>query len=300
MFQKVFALGLVASACAATGPVASNNLRLRGGFAGYGKLTDLPKLLERAGTENKVKVETKAGGDVKVEANFIATAANQIRSALKASATVQGVDLELDTNDSGDTNINAQMDNLIDGLKLSLGTSVGAGNKLNDLSSPKISAEYSTGAINAGVSKSGDNVDLSATYAVNDDMSAGVSTSYDTASGSLGDINLAAAYRAGASSVSAVINGLKGDNVGITAQHTVNDNLNVAGHFSTADSKFSLAAGYKIDGDSLVKVNANSDGLVNVGYDRQISENTSLNAGMEIDANDSSARKIGVSMTCTV
>jgi lipopolysaccharide assembly outer membrane protein LptD (OstA) len=237
---------------------------------------------------------------VKVEANFIATAANQIRSALKASATVQGVDLELETSDSGDTNINAQMDNVIDGLKLSLGTSVGAGNKLNDLSSPKISAEYSTGAINAGVSKSGDNVDLSATYAVNDDMSAGVSTSYDTASGSLGDINLAAAYRAGASSVSAVINGLKGDNVGITAQHTVNDNLNVAGHFSTADSKFSLAAGYKIDGDSLVKVNANSDGLVNVGYDRQISENTSLNAGMEIDANDSSARKIGVSMTCTV
>lgn len=41
MFQKVFALGLVASACAA-GPAAGNNLRLRGGFAGYGKLTDLP------------------------------------------------------------------------------------------------------------------------------------------------------------------------------------------------------------------------------------------------------------------
>ena len=44
MFQKVFALGLVASACAAAGPVASNNLRLRGGFAGYGKLTDLPSM----------------------------------------------------------------------------------------------------------------------------------------------------------------------------------------------------------------------------------------------------------------
>jgi hypothetical protein len=299
MFQKVFALCLVASACAA-GPAAGNNLRLRGGFAGYGKLTDLPKLLEHAGTENKVKVETKAGGDVKVEANFIATAANSIKSALKAATSVQGVDLEVDLNDSGATNINAQMNNVIDGLKLSLDTSVGAGSKLNDLSSPKISAEYSTGAINAGAAKNGDNVDLSATYAVNDDMSAGVSTSYDTASGSLGDINLAAAYRAGASSVSAVVNGLKGDNVGISATHTVNDDLNVAGHFSTADSKFSLAAGYKIDGDSLVKVNANSDGVVNVGYDRQISGSTKLNAGMEIDANDSSSRKIGVSMTCTV
>ena len=103
---------------------------------------------------------------MKVKANFIATAANQIRSALKASTTVQGVDCELETSNSGDTNINAQMDNVIDGLKLSLGTSFGAGNKLNNLSSPKISAEYSTGAINAGVSKSGDNVDLSATYAV--------------------------------------------------------------------------------------------------------------------------------------
>jgi len=247
-----------------------------------------------------VKVETKAGGDVKVEANFIATAANSIKSALKAATSVQGVDLQVDLNDSGATNINAQMNNVIDGLKLSLDTSVGAGSKLNDLSSPKISAEYSTGAINAGAAKNGDNVDLSATYAVNDDMSAGVSTSYDTASGSLGDINLAAAYRAGASSVSAVVNGLKGDNVGISATHTVNDDLNVAGHFSTADSKFSLAAGYKIDGDSLVKVNANSDGVVNVGYDRQISGSTSLNAGMEIDANDSSSRKIGVSLTCTV
>ena len=40
MFQKVFALGLVASACAAA--PAAGTMRLRGGFAGYGKLTDMP------------------------------------------------------------------------------------------------------------------------------------------------------------------------------------------------------------------------------------------------------------------
>jgi hypothetical protein len=42
MFKKVFALGLVASAAAAGAPV-SNNLRLRGGFAGgFAKLTEAP------------------------------------------------------------------------------------------------------------------------------------------------------------------------------------------------------------------------------------------------------------------
>lgn len=42
MFTKVFALGLVASAAAAGAP-ASNNLRLRGGFAGsFAKMTEAP------------------------------------------------------------------------------------------------------------------------------------------------------------------------------------------------------------------------------------------------------------------
>ena len=42
MFKKVFALGLVASAAAAGAP-ATNNLRLRGGFAsGFAKLTEAP------------------------------------------------------------------------------------------------------------------------------------------------------------------------------------------------------------------------------------------------------------------
>jgi hypothetical protein len=42
MFKKVFALGLVATASAAGAP-ASNNLRLRGGFAGsFAKLTEAP------------------------------------------------------------------------------------------------------------------------------------------------------------------------------------------------------------------------------------------------------------------
>jgi len=297
MFKKVFALGLVASACAAP---AAGNMRLRGGFAGYGKLTDTPKLLETTGTVNKVKVETKAGGDVKVEANFVATAANAIKSALKASTSVQGVDLTVDLDDAGATALSASMNNVVDGLKLSLDTGVAAGSKINDISSPKISAEYSHGAINAGAQKNGDHLDISATYAVNDDISAGVATSYDTAGGSLGDINLAASYHHGSTSVAATLGGLKPDHVGITATHKLNDHFDLAGHFSASDSKFSVGAGYKIDGDSLVKVNANSDGKVNVGYDRKVSDGTKLSAGLDLDANDLSARKIGVSMTCTI
>lgn len=299
MYTKVLALGMVASAAAA-GP-AAGNMRLRGGFAGgFAKLNDTPSVLERAGTSNQVKVETKAGGDVAVEASFIATAANQIRSALKASTSVQGVDLEIDLDDAGATTVNAKMNGLVEGLKLSLDTQVASVSAMNDFSSPKISAEFKQGNIGAAATKSGNNVDLSATYGINDEISAGMSTNYDTAGGSLGDINLAAAYRAGANAVSAAINGLKGDNIGITASRTVNDQLDVAGTFSTSDSKFSVGAGYKIDGDSLVRINANSDGRVNIGYDRTISSSTKLNAGMELDANDSSARKIGVSMTCTV
>jgi len=257
-------------------------------------------VLERAATTNQVKVETKAGGDVKVEASFIATAANQIRSALKASTSVQGVDVVVDLDDSGAANFNAKMNNLVDGLKLTLDTQVASGSAMKDFSSPKISAVYSQGNMGAAATKSGNNVDLSATYGVNDEISAGVSTNYDSAGGSLGDISLAAAYRSGANAVSAVINGLKGDNIGLTASHTVNSQLDVAGTFSTSNSKFSVGAGYKIDGDSLVRINANSDGRVNVGYDRTISDSTKLNAGMELDANDSSSRKIGISMTCTV
>ena len=117
------------------------------------------------------------------------------------------------------------------------------------------------------------------------------STNYDTSGGSLGDVNLAASYKHGATSVSAAINGLKGDNIALTASHKVDDSLDVAGTFSTHDSKFAVGAGYKIDGDSLVRVNANSDGVVNVGYDRKISDSTSLNAGLQLDANDTGSRK---------
>lgn len=297
MFKKVFALGLVATASAAGAP-ASNNLRLRGGFAGsFAKLTEAPGVLDAAGTDNKVKIDTKAGGNVGVEASFVATAANAIKSALKATTSVQGVDLEIDLDDSGAAGIKANANNLVDGLKLQLDTAIASGSKIDNLSSPKVSAEYSHGAIGVNANSDGD---ISATYAVNDDIRAGISTNYDANGGSLGDINLAASYKAGATAVSAAINGLKGDNIALTASHKVDDSLDVAGTFSTHDSKFAVGAGYKIDGDSLVRVNANSDGHVNVGYERKISDSTSLNAGMQLDANDTGHRKIGVSMTCHV
>jgi hypothetical protein len=227
----------------------------------------------------------------------VATAANAIKSALKATTSVQGVDLEIDLDDSGAAGIKANANNLVDGLKLQLDTAIASGSKIDNLSSPKVSAEYSHGAIGVNANSDGD---ISATYAVNDDIRAGVSTNYDANGGSLGDINLAASYKAGATAVSAAINGLKGDNIALTASHKVDDSLDVAGTFSTHDSKFAVGAGYKIDGDSLVRVNANSDGHVNVGYERKISDSTSLNAGMQLDANDTGHRKIGVSMTCHV
>jgi hypothetical protein len=171
MFKKVFALGLVASAAAAGAP-ATNNLRLRGGFAsGFAKLTEAPGVLDAAGTDNKVKIDTKAAGNVGVEASFVATAANAIKSALKATTNVQGVDLEVDLDDSGAAGIKAQANNLVDGLKLSVDTAIASGSKLDSLASPKVSAQYSTGAIGVNANSAGD---VSATYAVNDDISAGV------------------------------------------------------------------------------------------------------------------------------
>ena len=96
------------------------------------------------------------------------------------------------------------------------------------------------------------------------------------------------------------MNGLKGDAIGITASHKVDDSLDVAGTFSTADSKFAVGAGYKIDGSSSVAANVNSDGIVNVAYDRDISSSTSLKAGLEMDANDTGSRKVGVGLSCTL
>ena len=292
MFKKVLALGLVASASAA----APSNLRLRGGGA-FSDLTKAPGALDAASTGNSIKLETKAGGDVGIKATM-SSVGGAIKSALKMTTAIQGVDLTVDLDDSGGTGISASADHLVDGLKLSLDTGISAGSKLDDLSSPKITAEYANSGIDATVSHSGDNTDISATYAVNGDLSAGVSTTYDGSS--LGDINLAAAYKAGASAISAAIHGLKGDSIALTASHKVDDSLDVAGTFSTADSKFAVGAGYKIDGSSHVTVNANSDGIVNVGYDRDVSDSTSLKAGLEIDANDTGKRKAGVQLSCHI
>jgi hypothetical protein len=300
MFKKVFVLGLVAGACAAAAGPAPGLMRLRGGKSGYAKLTEAPGTLDKASTDNKVTVESSSGGDVNVKASFVATAANAIKTALKATSSMHGVDLEVDLDDNGHVGVDASMSGVVDGLKLGLTTDCASGKGLTDLSGPKVSAEYSHGGINAAASKSGDNVDLSATYKVNDDCSAGVSTSYDVSGGSLGDVNLAASYSMGATAVTAVVHGLKADNIGLTASHKVSDDLNVAGTFSTSDSKFSLGATSKLDGDSTVSAVVDSDGGVNVGYQRQVSSGTKLNAGVSVDAHDSGSRKAGVSMTCTI
>lgn len=271
-------------------------MRLRGGGA-FGDLTKAPKILDAASTGNALKVETSAGGDVGIKA-VMSTAGSAIKSALTFTSSVQGVDVEVGLDDTGSVGVEAKANGLVDGLKLALNTAISAGSKLDDMSSPRISAEYSTGGVDAAVSHSGDTTDISATYAVSGDLSAGVSTTYDGSS--LGDINLAAAYKSGASAISAAMNGLKGDAIGITASHKVDDSLDVAGTFSTADSKFAVGAGYKIDGSSSVAANVNSDGIVNVAYDRDISSSTSLKAGLEMDANDTGSRKVGVGLSCTL
>ena len=58
--------------------------------------------LDKASTDNKVTVESSSGGDVNVKASFVATAANAIKTALKATTSMHGVDLEVDLDHTPD------------------------------------------------------------------------------------------------------------------------------------------------------------------------------------------------------
>lgn len=81
-----------------------------------------------------------------------------------------------------------------------------------------------------------------------------------------------------------------------TYTQALNDELDVAGSFSTDGNKFSIGANYKLDADASIKGKINSDGILNVGYARKVTKGATINAGLEVDTNDMDSRKIGISM----
>lgn len=91
---------------------------------------------------------------------------------------------------------------------------------------------------------------------------------------------------------------MQGDDVSATYTQSVNSDLDVAGTFSTDGNKFSVGASYKLDGDASVKGKINNDGILNLGYERKLSDSTVFNAGLEVDTNDMDSRKFGISLKC--
>lgn len=250
------------------------------------------------GTATKVDISTKSdlNDGTSISTSFVRDAADKISAVLKASTSFKGVAFDVTATGAGTIKAKASMADVVDGVSLSVDTSLDGGAKVADLATPTITAEYQQGDVSAEVSVTGSTLDASATYTAGD-LCVGASSSYDSSAGSLGDPSLAASYVMGASTFTASIKGLSGDDLTATVAHTVSDDLKVAGTFSSKDQKFAMGAGYSLDSTSSIKAKVNSDGLVSVGYARKLTPKASLTAGFQVDTNDMDSRKFGVALS---
>lgn len=248
------------------------------------------------GTANKLDVTTKSdlNGGTTLKSTFTRTAADKISAVLTASSKLYGVAVSATADGAGTIKGKAVMADVIDGIKLTVETSLNGGAKIADIATPKVTADYSAGDVAASATVKGSSLDASATYTMGD-ICVGAATSYDSAAGTLGDPSIAASYTMGDTSMTAVMNGLSADDMTATATHTISDDISVAGTFASKDSSFSVGAAYTIDSASSVKAKINSDGLLNLGYAHKI-PGASINAGLEVDTNNMDSRKLGVSM----
>jgi hypothetical protein len=230
-----------------------------------------------------------------IKSTFIRKAADQITHVLKATTSYQGVDIEATIDDSGKIAAEATYKDIVPGGELSISADLAGGQKIKDISTPVISGDYRHKDVVASVTVQGSSIDAAAVVEVRD-FQVGLSSSYNADSGKLAEPSLAARYNGGKYVVSAVSTGLKGDDVLATYSQTINDKIDVAGTFSTHGNKFAVGGAYKLDADSNVRAKVNSDGLLNLGYNRQVTKGTSINAGLEVDTNDTDKRKFGLSL----
>ncbi len=214
---------------------------------------------------------------------------------MKATTTYQGVDIEATIDGSGKIAAEATYKDIVPGGELSISADLAGGQKIKDISTPIISGDYRQKDVVASVTVEGSSIDAAAVVEIGDGQ-IGLSTSYNADSGKLAEPSLAARYSGGKYVVSAVSSGLKGDDVLASYTQAINEKLDVAGTFSTNGNKFSVGGAYKVDADSNVRAKVNSDGVLNIGYSRQVTKGASINAGLEVDTNDTDKRKFGLSL----
>lgn len=249
------------------------------------------------GTANKLDITTKSdvNGGTTLKSTFTRAASDKISAVLTASSKLYGVAVSATADGAGTIKAKASMSDVIDGVKLTVDTSLTGGAKIADIATPKVTADYIAGDVAASATVSGSSLEASATYTIGD-ICIGAATSYDSAAGTLGDPSIAASYTMGDTSMTAVMNGLSADDMTATVAHTVSDDISLAGTFASKDSSFSVGAAYTIDSASSVKAKINSAGLLNLGYARKMT-GASINAGLEVDTNNMDSRKLGVSMS---
>ncbi|EKX32746.1 hypothetical protein GUITHDRAFT_166637 [Guillardia theta CCMP2712] len=282
--------------CAAAACSASQ-LRLRGGAPPVWKdLVKAPAVLDSGySTDNKLEITSKSGlnGGIGLKTTFLRNAADKISSTFKATTSYQGVDIEANLDGSGTIKGEAKAD--VSGVKLTLGGSLKGGSSIKDMPAPSVAAEYSKGDLTCNARVEGKNLEAGAVFQAGDVQVGGFAT-YDSSAGTLGDPTIAATYNGGNFKASAVVNGLKGDDVQATYTQSINSDLDVAGTFSTNGNKFALGASYKVDAGSSVKGKINSDGILNLGYKREVDKGSVLNAGFQVDTNNVDDRHFGISL----
>jgi len=293
--RLTLAVTLVASCAAAS----SAPLRLRGGGPlTWSKLVKLPDTIKEGySTESKLEISKQSdiNQGTTIKSTFTRNAADKISHVVTASSSYQGVDLEATIDGSGKIGAEARYKDIVPGAELSVSADLAGGQKIKDIGTPVISGDYRQKDVVASVSVKGSNIEAAAVVELGD-AQIGLSTSYNADSGKLHEPSLAARYNGGKYVVSAVSSGLKGDDVQATYSQSVNDQIDVAGTFSTNGNKFAVGAAYKVDADSKLRGKINSDGVLNVGYSRQVTKGASLNAGFEVDTNDVDKRKFGLSL----
>jgi len=295
MLRVSIALALAASCIAS----ANVPLRLRGGAPlSWSKLIKLPDTIKEGySTESKLEItkQSDINDGTTLKSTFTRTAADKISHVLKAISSYQGVDVEASIDGSGKIGAEARYKDIIPGGEISVSADLAGGQKIKDISTPVISGDYRNKDVAATVSVQGSSLDAAAVVELGE-VQVGLSANYDADKGKLSEPSLAARYNGGKYTLSAVSSGIKGDDVLASYAQSLNDKLDVAGTFSTKGNKFSLGAAYKVDGDSSVRGKVNSDGVLNLGYSRQVTKGASVNAGFEVDTNDVDKRKFGLSL----
>jgi len=234
--------------------------------------------------------------DTQLKAVFTRATASSIMSKLTAKTKMQNLDIEASIDQTGTIKGEATYPDISPGLKLSVAGELEGGKNAKDIPAPKVSGEFVKDNMCATATIEGNSLDVGGVVEAGEVL-LGATTTYDSGSGKLSDPSFAGRYKGDGFALTALLKGLKGDDIVGTYTQSVNSDLDVAGSFETSGNKFAVGAAYKLDGDSAVRGKLNSDGILNVGYSRSTTAGSSVNAGLEVNTNDLDNRKLGVSLT---